>query len=459
MERKHTQLGAMLESPTIHVVATLTPAGPFALRVRLDEALPPGTAFERVVIALDSSSPVLGPARFMADSPSREGILVFTETAYDCEALFASGEVLDLGILRRRQELVMAMKERVSDEFKQYMADLIYDLGVYKQHLDALDARLDAHDGDARRMAEAAILNDEMPSFSAFLQKRLDTMERTIAAFSREDHEHHGFYLRRQIWDIILLSPFMARTNLRPRGYAGDSAMMQMIYENDFRGETLFAKLLYKFSLEHPASRSVRNRRALVARLIRDHHRTEKPSGEAIRFMSVACGPAFELDDLYSAADDVARFNCVLLDQDHEALDEARATVRSVEERLGTPMSVEYIEGSVRTMLRTADPAGQWGHFDFIYSMGLFDYLTPPTAKAVAEKIYSLLAPGGTMLIGNFHVANPSRWFMEYWHDWVLYYRTEEDMRALTAGTAAVNTSILFEDARAQMFLIARKPR
>ena len=82
-------------------------------------------------------------------------------------------------------------------------------------------------------------------------------------------------------------------------------------------------------------------------------------------------------------------------------------------------------------MLLNPDFLSRWGDFHFIYSMGLFDYFTAPVATSVLEKLYGVLKPGGEIAIGNFHTQNPTRMFMEYWLDWVLYYRTEEELLAL----------------------------
>ena len=78
--------------------------------------------------------------------------------------------------------------------------------------------------------------------------------------------------------------------------------------------------------------------------------------------------------------------------------------------------------------------------------MGLFDYLTPPVARAVLEKLYQLLKPGGELMIGNFHVSNPSKYYMEYWADWVLYYRTEEEFRDLPKDPTTAKVSLFFID-------------
>jgi extracellular factor (EF) 3-hydroxypalmitic acid methyl ester biosynthesis protein len=85
--------------------------------------------------------------------------------------------------------------------------------------------------------------------------------------------------------------------------------------------------------------------------------------------------------------------------------------------------------------------------------MGLFDYLTPPVAAAVLRRLYALLHPGGTLLVGNFHVGNPNRNYMAYWLDWVLYHRTEDDLRELGAQLPGARVQVGFDPTRCQMFL------
>jgi extracellular factor (EF) 3-hydroxypalmitic acid methyl ester biosynthesis protein len=108
-------------------------------------------------------------------------------------------------------------------------------------------------------------------------------------------------------------------------------------------------------------------------------------------------------------------------------------------------------------MLTTQEIAEKWGKFHFIYSMGLFDYLTPPAARVVIQKLFQLLAPGGEMIVGNFHVSNPSKNYMEYWLDWVLYYRTEEEFLALLESEPSAKCSVFFENTGSQMFLHVKK--
>jgi extracellular factor (EF) 3-hydroxypalmitic acid methyl ester biosynthesis protein len=98
-----------------------------------------------------------------------------------------------------------------------------------------------------------------------------------------------------------------------------------------------------------------------------------------------------------------------------------------------------------------------WGKFDFIYSMGLFDYLNSRVAKAVLNRLYQLLKPGGKLVVGNFNVSNPSRYYMEYWGDWFLIHRTEEEFRSLFPDRSSATTRLIYDETGSQMFLNIRK--
>ena len=124
---------------------------------------------------------------------------------------------------------------------------------------------------------------------------------------------------------------------------------------------------------------------------------------------------------------------------------------------MGRPLKLSLVNDSVRTLLRRQGAKDRWGQFDFIYSMGLFDYLTPPVAKAVLARLYELLAPGGALVVGNYHEKNPGRFYMAYWCDWVLYYRTEVEMLALTQGLPGATTTLGYDATGCQMFLTVER--
>lgn len=354
--------------------------------------------------------------------------------------------------------LIIAHRDKIKRSFKEYTANLTYDLNVYKNLFDLSDSRYADEPEEIKRSVQQAIIETEGLKFMKFLDEKLEEFENIIINFSKKDHARHGYYLRKQLWSFLMCSPFMARTNIKPRGYSGDSVMMKMIYDDQYAGSSTFGRLMHKHSIEHPAVQAVRNRRDLVAKKLRTLKSSELKSSQKISVLSVACGPAFELQDVITSAEDCARFHFTLLDQDEYALSEAEGQIKLIEKKFGQKIEAEFLNESIRTMLKTAELDKSWGNFDYIYSMGLFDYLTPPVAKAVIGKLYQMLNVGGEMIIGNFHISNANRYYMAYWLDWVLYYRTEQEFMDLLKDVPSAGTKIAFEDPGSQMFMEVKRP-
>jgi extracellular factor (EF) 3-hydroxypalmitic acid methyl ester biosynthesis protein len=417
----------------------------------------------RLLIKDNGDSVELGPCRILSDTHLNRcgGRLVFMHDLYDFGHLLGKNKILKLQTPFSDLPHVMARKNGIRSSFKEYTADLTYDLSVYKNLFDGVDSQYgeDQEDEEVRKCVQRAIINSEGEAFKRFLDDKLDELRHIVVDYSRTEHQHHGFYFRKQLWSFILCSALIARTNLKPRGYAGDSEIMRMIYLNDYLGNSTFSKLMHKHAVEHPAAQSVRNRIELVAAL---HQKVRISSGvspgEKMKVLSVGCGPALELQEVLKSPQDCENYHFTLLDQDSLALSEATALINEIEKKFNRKVSADYLGCSVRTMLFARKLQQKMGQFHFIYSMGLFDYLATPVAKAVLKNLYRLLVPGGKMVIGNFHVMNPSTYYMEYWCDWVLYQRTEEEFKALLKDNLSADVSIFFENTGSQMFLNIKKP-
>lgn len=401
----------------------------------------------------------LGPARLVPGAPGAPLRLVFVEHLVDCRVLVKEGRVADLRTWFDNVPVVLAQRERVRPEFREHVGAVAYDLSVWRRFFDEQDRILAGEPHDVAETAREALRRGEGRRFMEYLDTRVAELGRIVAGYTKEEHERHGFYLRRHLWPYLIASEFMKRTNLKPAGYAGDAELMVMIYEERYLGASIFNQLMHKHGIETVAAQAVRNRRRLVPRVVREAMAAAGSApGRPFRLLSLACGPACELEDVFVEAADLRRIEVSLLDQDPHALELARGVVRRVEARLGGPIPVRYHQDSVRTMLRARDLAQRFGPHDLVYSMGLFDYLTAPVARAVLHKTFELLPPGGVLLVGNFHFRSPTRLHMDYWGDWPLVYRTEETFLALAEGLPARST-LSFDETGAQMFLRLERPR
>ncbi len=416
----------------------------------------------KLLIRNNGQSVELGPCRILPGPylNGYAGRLVFLRDVYDFQSLFKDSKVVKLQSAFHDLPLILARKAKISPAFKAYVADLKYDLQVYKNLFDDLDSQYSDEPEEVKNAVQEAIIETEGPKYCQFFDNKLEELEYLVENFNQEEHQYHGFYFRKQLWNFILCGPFGARSVLKPRGYAGDSKVMRMIYLNNYQGDSTFAKLMHKHAVEVIAAQSVRNRIALIAQKITHSQNDSRISApDKFEVLSVGCGAAFELQNIIKSSQDCDRFQFTLFDQDSSALSEASEVVSDIKNRLRKTPQVDFIQGSVRTMLFSRQLKQKWGQFHFIYSMGLFDYLTFRVARAVLERLYRLLKPGGEMIIGNFHVSNPSRYYMEYWVDWVLLHRTEKEFRSMLDSISPAETSMLFDDTGSQMFLVIKKPK
>ncbi len=259
-----------------------------------------GSSFSSIILNIKGEDFKLGPGRIIAapDALGRSGKLVFTEDVYDLESLFLKKKTIKLQSSFSNLPLVLAQKEKINADFKDFTADFTYDLSIYKRFFDKADLEYDQEQENIKESIQRAIIDSEGQKFMLYLNQKIVELSDLVAKFRQEEHERHGFYFRKQLWDFIMCSPFMRRTVLKPRGYAGDSKMMSMIYTNDYLGDSTFSKLMHKHPIEHPAAQAVRNRRKLISHKFKSiKKRAGQNSGKA-RILSVACGPAYEIHDI-----------------------------------------------------------------------------------------------------------------------------------------------------------------
>jgi extracellular factor (EF) 3-hydroxypalmitic acid methyl ester biosynthesis protein len=436
-------------------------AGRLALRVAfLDVEPPDGTVFDRLVLRVDASEITLSSCRF--DALARDGFsgrLTFLDDVYDVRALLYEGRPASLGQAARSVPLLLGQRERVRPEFRSFVADAMYDLSVWRRFFDDAERAIADEPPEIADAARQAMIKSQRSELFGYLDRHMADLAALVADYTEEEHERHGFYLRRQAWQFITESAFLARTNMKPRGYAGDAEMMLMIYENRYVGSTVFAKLMHKHPVETAAADAVRNRRHLVTRVLHEVLPNFARAPGPLSVFSVACGPAAELEDIFATREDFERLRCTLLDQDPHALAAARECAARLERVRGAAMRVEWLQDSVRTMLRSPRLGDRLGRHHLVYSMGLFDYLSTPVARAVLERLYDLVLPGGTLLVGNYHVRMPCRIYMEYWADWRLLYRTEGEMLELAAALPHSRASIEMDPSGCQMFLRVERQR
>jgi hypothetical protein len=219
---------------------------------------------------------------------------------------------------------------------------------------------------------------------------------------------------RHPVHELLLESPFTRRAYEKPRGYAGDAVLMDLIY--GVRREPLspLGGMLYAFEFDSPCFHSVRTRRAVIAREI-DSVAVSRPGA---RVLSVASGHLREIE--WSRAARARAVAITAVDQDRDSL----ACI--AHDYHAYPVTTRAV--TIGDLLRRSV---RFPSIDLAYAAGLYDYLADDLGRVLTTVLFRMLAPGGRLLIANFTPATYDAAFMEAIMDWQLIYRTPAQLRAL----------------------------
>jgi extracellular factor (EF) 3-hydroxypalmitic acid methyl ester biosynthesis protein len=220
---------------------------------------------------------------------------------------------------------------------------------------------------------------------------------------------------RHKLHQLLLQSPFTRRAYEKPRGYAGDAGLMDLIYGKAPADDlSPLGGMLYGYEFDSPCFQSVRMRRAVLAREI-DSVAAVRPGA---RVLAVASGHLREIE--WSLAARAGTVDITTLDQDRDSL-------TCIERDYGR-YAVRTLPGTIGDLLRRTV---RLAPMNLVYAAGLYDYLEADLARALTATLFQMLAPGGRLLIANFTPATHDAAFMEAFMDWRLVYRTAPEVLAL----------------------------
>ncbi|WP_370338473.1 hypothetical protein [Parvularcula marina] len=245
------------------------------------------------------------------------------------------------------------------------------------------------------------------------------------------------------------------RCYYKPLGYPGDFEIMNAFYDNVPRGENAYNRLVDMLGLiaGRPVAKRMHYLTAELERMVatsdRRHHHV----------MSVGAGPAREFKRFFERAGKIDNgFSITLVDPETRALECAIGNIYSSVKHGVSSIMVSGMNTSFTEMLR---PKSTFRHLppqDFIYSAGLTDYLNTKLTKSMVSKLYDLVRPGGTVLIGNVNDApNGMYWSAEYAVDWSMFFRNMAEMEEIADGLPG-NPEITADESGSYFMLKLTKP-
>jgi extracellular factor (EF) 3-hydroxypalmitic acid methyl ester biosynthesis protein len=251
-------------------------------------------------------------------------------------------------------------------------------------------------------------------------------------ASKTEDLKRH---CRAMLAPWLFRSDYFNRSFYKPHGYSGDYRIIEWIYNlkdnpcNDPTQPAIVNCLNYVFSQLSSVTSAWDRRNYFSDLMMQEYKGSAHPQpNRPFRILDVACGSSWYTSDFILAVGNAGNIEVTLVDQDPTALEYCRT------QSLSGPSSPGRLERHCFPVknLPAKIPTGE---FDLVVSAGLFDYLSDEVAAPLLHHMVQLTRPGGVTAVANFHADDPTKTVLTWLVDWVLVYRTVEQLADLFPST------------------------
>ncbi|MEE2904556.1 MAG: hypothetical protein VYC39_19655 [Myxococcota bacterium] len=391
--------------------------------------------------------------------PDRVGIKL-AGTGLDVEVLLQNDKkagrlaAFELHLNQLREQIGSSL---VSAEYRGLISDMVTLLVGLKNEIEILEQASERHEFSTSELQRIEdIIGDEFVKLTQKLDKASTNM-------SAEEVFAAGQYAKRLLHPLLLNAPIPARAYNKPLGYAGDYMLMELIYRQRDAIDSIYSKIVNRLCCRLTAAKAVVARVDLLTSILEEEV-ARKDQGK-VRIGSMACGPAEEIQRLFQRGNvSNSEVDVALIDQDREALSYCSRRMLKVEDSVDENISssIGYFHTSVKTIVSNPKEVDSLlGKFDVLYTVGLFDYLAAPAARAMIKSLSRFLSDKGVLIVGNF-APHDGQAFMEHILDWRLLYRTPEQLLKLGQSCLVdmngnYDIEVVGEENETHLFMLMRK--
>lgn len=224
---------------------------------------------------------------------------------------------------------------------------------------------------------------------------------------------------RHPLCKVLHEDPFTLRCYARPRGYPGDAVALDYVL-NARAGGTPEARVarVHHYMTQGAFARALRFRRDYFARMIDEAAAARR---DPIHVFAAGAGHLRELGAARAERERrIARL--VAFDNDPQNLDVVRREHGS---------AIEARQGSLRQLVEGRHDFA--GSMDLVYCSGVLETLPHVSAQGLVKTLFSMLVPGGRLVLSNFLPGLPDAALLEIYFDWRMTLRNQGEIFALAA--------------------------
>ncbi len=321
--------------------------------------------------------------------------------------------------------------------------------------VEAVEAALSDLEGAGEGEAADAVVRERFARFEPEYRDRMDASYGFVEPFLDDRgllEGLHAWTARAVVPTVAPEGTILHRAFVKPRGYPGDYGVMEMAYDPTLRGRTPRDRFCHRLGLEiaWPIASRLEIAVADIAAAV------EARGIERLRFLDVGCGAAPEIPRILEAAPRLRRLDAWLVDHDREALEAARARVDATRRVATATVDVTFDEASYAKLMEPP-AADERERLDYVYCLGLVDYLRNERVVALLRALWARLVPGGTLLVGNMKAGTANVWPVNVMFDWRVKYRTAEDLHGWAEAVGAPSAELRLDESGRNFLLFLRK--
>ncbi|MEL6496195.1 MAG: cyclic nucleotide-binding domain-containing protein [Cyanobacteria bacterium J06623_7] len=261
-----------------------------------------------------------------------------------------------------------------------------------------------------------------------------------------------GTYIFRETFPFFMLSSFLDRAFRRPGGYVSDSYISELLAQNEPEGDGYLGVYLDRWIRSRPTCQALKQRGGIITETI-DHLMQQWQLETPLPVTSIASGSAPEVLDLYFRAVP-PNLHVTCIDFNHQEISSAASTAH----RWGFQDHLTFVQDNFFLM------AEGYSQIDIppqqmIYSVSMANCLRDREFVRILDWIYDRLLPGGIIILGNMHAANPDRILLEHILEWHSTYRSADDLQSLFARSKfrSLPLSLQSDEYGVELFVVCKK--
>ncbi len=282
---------------------------------------------------------------------------------------------------------------------------------IFSEAFAVLDRCLDFLDGYENIPFSIKNFQD----FKSRLHSHIDQLE-SLSSFDPKMNEKLKHIFRGELYSYISNSKIARRGLQKPFGYPGDYEMLQQLYNDQILSEDNVGKFFDYLALEGPLAKAVILRVKGMAKRVQDF--IDSVNSTEVHILNIASGPGFDIKPIVEKIQQKRiYFHC---------FDQEVSSLRYVGERyFGTNPRVHLL--LYKEDLKSFFKKWNGQKFDFIYNIGLADYLPDRVLKSFMQEAIDSLNVGGKFVLAHKDYLRFPHVYTSWLYDWNFIHRSLAD--------------------------------